>query len=68
VAVIDTLRSLAPIHERWASSGAEKIKGLSRDSATKAKAKFAQFKSAAPGKWKSLTDDLAKEFDELKEL
>ena len=53
----------------------EKIKGLSGDSATKAKAKFeefkkslAQFKSAAPGKWESLKDDLVKEFDELKKL
>jgi hypothetical protein len=53
----------------------EKIKELSGESATKAKAKFeefkkllAQFKSASPDKWESLKDGLVKEFDELKKL
>ena len=53
----------------------EKIKGLSGDSATKAKEKFeefkerlGQFKSAAPDKWESLKDGLMKEFEELKKL
>jgi len=53
----------------------EKIKGLSGESATKAKEKFEQFKkllqqfqSAAPDKWEALKDGLMKEFDELKKL
>jgi hypothetical protein len=53
----------------------DKIKELSGESATKAKAKFEefkklleQFKSAAPDKWESLKDGLMKEFDELKKL
>jgi hypothetical protein len=53
----------------------EKIKGLSGESATKAKEKFEefkksleQFKTAAPGKWESLKEGLVKEFEELKKL
>jgi hypothetical protein len=53
----------------------EKIKGLSGDSATKAKEKFeefkerlGQFKSAAPDKWESLKDGLMKDFEDLKKL
>jgi hypothetical protein len=53
----------------------EKIKGLSGETATKAKEKFEafkklldQFKSAAPDKWESLKDGLLKEFEELKKL
>jgi DNA anti-recombination protein RmuC len=53
----------------------EKIKGLSGESATKAKEKFEefkklleQFKSAAPEKWESLKAGLMKSFDELKKL
>jgi hypothetical protein len=51
------------------------IKGLSGDSATKAKEKFeefkerlGQFKSAAPDKWESLKDGLMKDFEDLKKL
>ena len=53
----------------------EKIKELSGESATKAKAKFEEFKkrleefkSAPPDKWESLKDELLKEFEELKKL
>jgi hypothetical protein len=53
----------------------EKIKGLSGETATKAKEKFEafkklldQFKSAAPDKWEALKDGLLKEFEELKKL
>jgi hypothetical protein len=53
----------------------EKIKGLSGESATKAREKLEefkklleQFKSAAPEKWQSLKDGLMKSFDELKKL
>ena len=53
----------------------EKIKGLSGETATKAKEKFEQFKkllqefkSATPDKWEALKDGLMKEFDELKKL
>ena len=53
----------------------EKIKGLSGESATKAKEKFEQFKkllqqfqSAAPDKWEALKDGLMKDFEELKKL
>ena len=53
----------------------EKIKGLTGESATKAKEKFEQFKkllqefkSAAPDKWEALKDGLMKDFDELKKL
>jgi hypothetical protein len=53
----------------------EKIKGLSGDSAVKAKEKLEEFKkllgqckSAAPEKWQSLKDGLLKSFDELKKL
>ena len=53
----------------------EKIKGLSGETATKAKEKFEQFKKllqqfklAAPDKWEALKDGLMKEFDELKKL
>jgi hypothetical protein len=51
----------------------EKIKGLSGESAAKAKEKFGefqklleQFKAAAPGKWESFKDELVKAFEELK--
>ena len=51
----------------------EKIKGLSGETAAKAKEKFVEskklleeFKSAAPGRWQSLKDGLTKSFDELK--
>jgi hypothetical protein len=53
----------------------EKIKGLSGETATKAKEKLAdftrlleQFKSAAPDKWEALKDGLMKAFNELKKL
>ena len=53
----------------------EKIKGLSGESATKAKEKFEQFKKllqqfklAAPDKWEALKEGLMKEYDELKKL
>jgi hypothetical protein len=53
----------------------EKVKGLSGETATKAKEKLADFtkllgqlKSAAPDKWESLKDGLMKAFNELKKL
>jgi hypothetical protein len=53
----------------------EKLKGLSGESATKAKEAFEQFKkkleefkSAAPDKWEALKEGLLKEFAELKKL
>ena len=53
----------------------DKIKELSGESATKAKAKFEEFKkllqefkSATPDKWEALKDGLMKDFDELKKL
>jgi hypothetical protein len=53
----------------------EKIKGLSGETATKAKEKYEEFKkllddfkSAAPDKWESLKDGLMKAFGELKTL
>jgi hypothetical protein len=53
----------------------EKIKGLSGETAAKAKEKFVEskklleeFKSAAPGQWQSLKDGLIKSFEELKKL
>ena len=68
------LAVIKPVEEELPKIG-EKIKGLSGESATKAKAKFEefkklleQFKSAAPDKWESLKDGLMKEFDELKKL
>jgi gas vesicle protein len=53
----------------------EKIKGLSGETATKAKESFEalkkhleDFKTAAPDKWESLKEGMLKEFDELKKL
>jgi hypothetical protein len=51
----------------------EKIKGLTGETATKAKEKLEEFKklleefkSAAPGKWESLKEELMNKFAELK--
>jgi hypothetical protein len=53
----------------------EKLKGLSGESATKAKEKFEefkklleQFKTAAPDKWEALKEGLVKAYDDLKKL
>jgi hypothetical protein len=53
----------------------EKIKGLSGESASKAKEMFAgfqkrleEFRTAAPERWQSLEAGLVKSFDELKKL
>ena len=53
----------------------EKIKGLSGDSATKAKEKFEELKksleeckTAAPEKWESLKESMTKQFDDLKKM
>jgi hypothetical protein len=68
VAVLKPIQEVLPKIE-------EKIKGLSGETATKAKEKLAdftklleQFKSAAPDKWESLKDGLIKAFNELKKL